>query len=338
MTKIMKVDNPTVANILFNEENVTHRQMGIDTIELIANYETVVKLVEKQGFSLFRPKKAKSNKTFKRVEYALKEDSKRRYKASSFSPIVEMVKLPKVQGRGQKPLLMSIVRNIPVLFDVATHHKQAKDTFCLVIFAGLHQPTKKISHKAMSTISKFTNRKTFKVRSIDVAIDTTDFRSISHKRKESFKEQLAPYSKLGVISKGSSFYINNFEHVKSISRILYYDKYLKQTQHHGQKLSKGLSNWKRLEITLTFDVTDQHNKGFTQYIEGFNFLDDLFDIDEVAKKIGITSYSHDYITYQINSLLDNRFMNNRESKEQFNSVESLARFKQSDFRRYVLAV
>lgn len=333
----MKVNSPSATNILFNEENVTHRQMGIDTIELIANYETVSKLVAKYGFKLFSPKKAKSNKTFKRVEYALKQDNKTRYKADSFTPIVEMVKLPKVKGRGQKPLLMSVIRNIPVLFDVATHHKLAKDTFCMVIFAGLHQPTRKVSSEAMTFVSKLTKRKTFKLRSIDVAIDTTDFRSISHSRKESFKEQLASYSK-GVISKGSSLYINNFEHVKSISRILYYDKYLKQTQHHGQKLSNDLRNWKRLEITLTFDVTKKENQGFTQYIEGFNFLDDLFDIDEVAKKIGITSYSHDYITYQINSLLDNRFMNNRESKEQFNSVESLARFKQSDFRRYVLAV
>ncbi|MBU1666929.1 hypothetical protein KKC13_00800 [bacterium] len=338
MTKIMKIDNPSIADILFTEENITHNKIGIDTVELIANYETVVKLVHKEGFSLFRPKKSKTNKTFKRVEYALKEDNKTRYKADSFSPIVEMVKLPKVKGRGQKPLLMSIIRNIPVLFDVATHHKLAKDTFCMVIFAGLHQPTKKISSEAMKIISKFTKRKTFKVHSLDIAIDTTDFRSISHKRKESFKEQLAPYSKHGVISKGSSLYINTIEHC-SISRILYYNKYLKQTKHHKQGgISSDLRHWKRLEVTVTFDVTDKHNKGFTQYMESLNLINDLYDIDEVARLAGIKGYNHDYLEYQINSLLDNRFMNNRASKEQFNSSEALTRFKTSDFRRFGIEI
>ena len=39
---------------------------------------------------------------------------------------------------------------------------------------------------------------------IDLAIDTTDHRSITYKRKGAFKDDLMPYSKQGVISKGSS--------------------------------------------------------------------------------------------------------------------------------------
>jgi len=151
-----------------------------------------------------------------------------------------------------------------------------------------------------------------------------------------------PFSKCGVIippNGATSLYINEVEGLERISRILYYDKYLKQTQHHKQRgINADLRNWKRLEVTLTFDVTKRENKGFTQYIESLNFIDDLYEVQAVATKAKIKSYDTDYLTYQLNSFIDNRFLNNRESKEQFNSVESLKRFKQSDFRRYVLAI
>jgi hypothetical protein len=68
------------------------------------------------------------------------------------------------------------------------------------------------------------------------------------------------------------------------------------------------------------------------------FIDDVYEVHAVAQKAKIESYEDDYLIYQLNSLLDNRFMNNKESKTQFNSVESLERFKHSDFRRYVLAI
>ena len=276
-------------------------QIGIDTIQLIANYE-----------------------------------QNQRYKTDKFKSISQIVKLSK--GKSVSNYMM-ITKNIPLLFDHATHHKKAKDSFCLITFTGLHQPNTKINSEAMKIMSKFLKRKTFKLHSLDIPIDTSDNRSINKKHEKSFKADLMPYSKCGGVNReGSSYYINNTGH-SSISKILYYDKYLKQTQYHGQKeVSNDLRNGKRLELTLTFDVTKQENKGFTQYIEGFNFLDDLYDIDEVINKVGIKTYDNDYLIYQINSLLDNRFMNNHESKEQFNSVESLERFKMSDFRRYVLAI
>ena len=222
------------------------------------------------------------------------------------------------------------------MVDVATHHKKAKDTFCLVLFAGLHQPTKKIGSEAMKIISKFLKRKAFTLYSLDLAIDTTDHRSITHNRKEAFRDNLMPYSKHGVICKGSSLYINNLDH-PSISRVLYYDKYLKQlSQQKKEIIGNDLRAWKRLEVTLTFDVTQKHNKGFINYIEGLNFVDDLHEVQEVAIKAKIKNYDNDYLVYQLNSLIDNRFMNNHESKEQFNSVDSLERFKHSDFRRYTI--
>ena len=74
------------------------------------------------------------------------------------------------------------------------------------------------------------------------------------------------------------------------------------------------------------------------YIESINFIDDLYEVDAVARKAKVKNYDEDYLIYQLNSFIDNRFMNNHESKEQFNSVQSLERFKSSDFRRYLLPI
>lgn len=342
MTKIMNITNPSIADMAFTPRYITHNQMGIDNIELIAKYEVFKKMTECLGLTIKPMPAPQTEETdpkkniLKRIAHEMKEDNAKRLKADKFQPIVEHIALPKV-GKS-KALYITVIRNIPTLFDVATHHKKAKDTFCLILFAGLHQPTKKIGSDAMQIVSKFIKRKAFTLRSIDLAIDTTDHQSINYKRKGAFKDDLLPYSKQGVISKGSSLYINNLNH-QSISRVLYYDKYLKQlNQQKKEKIGEELKGWKRLEVTLTFDVTKKENKGFTHYMESLNFVDDLYEVDDVAKLAGIKSYDRDYLEYQINSLLDNRTMNNRASKEQFNSVESLERFKQSEFRRYTLAI
>ncbi|MBU1669328.1 hypothetical protein KKC13_13035 [bacterium] len=312
-------------------------QIGIDTIQLIANYKTVVKLVERMGLSVTTPSKnSPVSRTITDIENI--KDPNQRYKCDDFQVVTEIVKLTK--GKSVSNYMM-ITKNLPLLFDHATHHKKAKDSFCLITFTGLHQPNSKINSEAMKIVSTFTKRKTFKRVSLDIAIDTQeDKQPIKYSRKEPFRADLMPYSKLGVIvppNGATSLYINNVSHF-SIGRILYYDKYLKEKNYLKREVHHDLKNWKRLEVTVTFDVTDKHNKGFTQYMESLNFIDDLYDINEVARLAKIKNYATDYLTYQINSLLDNRFMNNHESKRQFNSVESLTRFKMSDFRRYVLAI
>ena len=336
----MNVVSPSIADILFNQATITHKQMGIDTIRLTPIYSTLIKTIEKMGLKAVKASKnSPVSQTITKLLKDAKHDAKKRYTVEKFSPVVEVVKLTKGKSVSN---YMIIIRNTPLLFELATHHKKAKDTFCMVVFTGLHQPTKPIKSEAVKIMSKFLKRKTFKLYSLDVAVDSNDPKSISHKRKEAFKDDLMPFSKRGVIippNGATSLYINEVEGLERISRILYYDKYLKQTQHHKQRgINADLQNWKRLEVTLTFDVTKRENKGFTQYIEGFNFIDDLCELDEVSKKTGVKSYDTDYLIYQINSLVDNRFMNNHESKTQFNSVDALERFKSSDFRRYVLAV
>ena len=134
----------------------------------------------------------------------------------------------------------------------------------------------------------------------------------------------------------TSLYVNDLDHIEGINRILYYDKYLKEKNYLKREISDNHNNWKRLEITLTFDVTTKKNKGFTQYIKSLKFVNDLCNIEEVIKKANIKQYENDYLLYQLNTIIDKRFLNNRESVKQFNSVQSLERFKSSDFRRYTL--
>jgi hypothetical protein len=306
---------------------------GIDTIQLIANYETFKKMAVKLGLTI--EEMPKSNKLYEKIDDEVKADSKRRLEVDKFTPIIEVIRLPKVEPK-DKSLYISIVRNSPTLFNIATHHKKAKDSFCMVTFAGLHQPTKNISSEAMKIISKFLKRKTFKLYRYDIAIDTKDNKPINSERREEFKGDLSPFSKHGVKLEKTSLYINKIDH-ETISRINYYDKFQKQQYNQGkEKIGKDLKDWKRFEVTLTFDVTKRENRGFFHYMESLNLINDLETIDDMAKRAGINSYRDDYLIYQLNSFKDNRFLNNHESQKQFNSLEALERFNRSDSKRFRL--
>ena len=327
-------ETPSIDEVRFNTSSIIYNNIGIDTIQLIANYKTAIKLVERMGLSVVNPSK-NSPVSERIIKIENSKDKSNRYKTDDFKPCTQIVKLSNGKSLSN---YMIITQNIPLLFDHAEHHKKAKDTFCLITFAGLHQPTKQIESEAMKIISKFLKRKTFKVLSFDIAIDTEDKEPISYKRKNSFKEQLAPFfASVGVISIGSSLYANNLEPY-ILYRILYYDRYWKMTKYHKQKgLHYDLKDWKRLEITINpMPITDKENKGFIDYIKSLEFYNSLSLIDEVISKVKIKNSTYDYFVYQINSFLDNRVLNNRASREQFNSVESLERFKQSEFRRYTI--
>ena len=125
----------TTHEIEINNNFMTYNQMGIDTIELIAKYETVIKLIEKIGLTV--KEIDKNHKVYKKYLDEVKADSKKRLFSSEYPLSVEIVELPKVNPK-DKGFYITIVKNIPTLFDIATHHKKAKDSFCLIIFAGLH--------------------------------------------------------------------------------------------------------------------------------------------------------------------------------------------------------
>jgi len=336
MTKRLNDSYLSIADIMALNGRFILANQGIDTIKLVAKYEVFKKMAEKMGLTL--EPLAENNKLWKKVDDEVKSDTKRRLKAENFKPSIEVIKLPKVNPK-DKDLYISITRNTPLLFDVATKRKTSKDTFCLITFAGLHQPTKRINSEAVKIISKFLKRKAFKTQRIEIATDTKERTPINKEGTKVFKERLAPYSKRGVTLEKSSYYINNPTVSKGskISKIIFYDKYNKQRNQQKEIITNDLKTWRRLEITLTFDVTKRSNKGFIAYMESMGFLDDLYEVHTINQQANIKNYADDYLIMQLNSFLDNRFLNNRESKEQFNSVNALERFKSSDFRRYILA-
>ena len=317
------------------EDSISYNQMGIDTIELVAKYETLMNIVKRNHLNVTMLDKRQKHhkKALERVLKGRTTDNKTRLKEEDFKPIVERIELPKVKPK-DKGFYITIIRNIPLLFDIATHRKKAKDSYCLIILAGLHQPSKRISSESVKIIKRILNRKTFRVHRIDIAIDTKDKQPINYRRSKEFEADLLPYSKDGVTLEKTSLYINNIDH-SNINKVLYYDKYKKQCdKQRKEKIDDSLKDWKRLEFILKFDVTQRENRGFRNYIDSTNFINDLDFIDDVAEKAGVKSYKSDYLIYQLNSLIDNRFLNNKESKKQFNSEEALKRFNRSDSRRF----
>ena len=314
-------NNFSIDNIIFNTQ-------GIDTVVQIANYKTLSNILLKDDRYLeSNTKNLPISPYLKGIENQLKYDDKNRYKKDDFMPLIEYVKISKGKGLSN---YMLVVRNIPVLFDYATTNKKAKDTFCMIIFSGLHQPTKAIPNEAIKFISKILKRKAFKLHSVDVATDYINKEPINYKSKTTFKKRLKKYNDNSYIIKGSSLYCNEVKH-KNINKILLYDKYNKQKVHQKQMIHNNLANWKRLEI----EIRPTKKSNFIDFIKSDDFKKDSLGVyRDISKKLKVSELDHNYINYQINSILDNRIINNAQSKKQFNSKESLKRFNSSTFKPY----
>jgi len=141
-------------DLLIKNGFILHNDKKVHTIQLIANYKTVVKLVERMGLKSLRASKSSP------VEGTSK-DTATRYKIEDFKAISEVVKLTKGKSLSDN---MMITRNIPLLFDYATEHKKAKGSYCLITFTGLDEPKEK---KEFNIILKIISRKTFKLYKIE---------------------------------------------------------------------------------------------------------------------------------------------------------------------------
>ena len=83
-------------------------QIGIDTIQLIANYKTVVKLVERMGLGVTTPSKnSPVSRTITNIENI--KDPNQRYKVENFKVLTQIVKLSK----GQSVSNYMIAKNAP---------------------------------------------------------------------------------------------------------------------------------------------------------------------------------------------------------------------------------
>ena len=174
--------------------------------------------------------------------------------------------------------------------------------------------------------------------SIDIATDTKDPTPINYKSKTPHGATAKQLQSLGVISHATSLYVNKPKN-ENIGRVLYYDKYLKQTKHHKQRLAPSLKEWKRLEVTLRVDIfKTPHRKNFIGYINSPEFMESMEAVYKTITTYKIKSYDDTYLLYQLNGFINNRMLNNQVTKRQYNSKESIERFRGSDFRRYILSI
>lgn len=334
MTNTKRIFNPS--NFTYTISNILYNHQGIDTIRLIAKYDVVKKLCDRLGLNITLPQSnTPLSQKIKDFEAKASIDKATRYKKELFKPTMEVVKLS--QGMALSNYMV-ITRNTPLLFDYAKHHKKAKDTYCTIEFSGLHQPTAKINKEAIQLISKFLKRKAFKVYSMDVAIDTKDPKDVNYRRKKEHGKTAKQLKKNSVVSHGSSLYINKPKG-DNIGRVLYYDKFSKEVKYHKKRLSPSLKEWKRLEITFALNIYQKASRrGFIEYVNSTQFLDAMAEAQTITKQYRIKSYDDTYLIYQLNSFIDNRVINNKESKTRFNSIESVKRFEVSDFRRWIIAI
>lgn len=304
--------------MIFSVENTIFNNRGIDTVRQVAHYSTLKNIIVKHGLTIRTElKNLPINPYLASIEQSLKNDPKNRYKKEAFKPIIEYVKIS--QGSGLSNYII-IIKNIPLLFEHALAHKKAKDTFCLVVYTGLHQPTKHISNEAVKLISKLLKRKTFTLLNCDVATDYKDAKDIDYRRKEEFKSRLGEVCDNSYIIKQNSLYCNQTT-LKGVDKILLYDKYKKQTVHQKQRLHVSLKEWKRLEITLT-------PKGKTDFMSFIKTeLDEAIQkADVIAKGLRIAGFKDDYLLYQIKALTDARTLNKKPATARFNSKQALESF------------
>jgi len=327
MTTTMYQPNPSLVE--FTRENIIYNQQGIDSISFMARHGMVIKLFERLGFRATRASNTPVTKQIKALSERATHSDKRRYDTGEPASR-EVFKTTKGSSLSSYVI---VERYTAPTMDYDAHHAKAKGTYCLVHFMGLHQPTKRLHSDVIGVVADIMKRKRFKLYSYDLATDIRDPREITSQRKEAFKYDLNPISKYGVISTGSSLYINNPQGVERVSRILFYDKYHKQTRGQKQSLSLNLMAWRRGEITITFDLCKKENRmSGAEYFKSLSFINDLSVINDIMGRMNPNGWGKGYLNYQINSLLDKRVMNNTESKKRFNSIEALRRFETSGFR------
>ena len=311
-------------------DDIIFNNKGIDTISQIANYETVLNILHKNNMIIEdNIKHTPIMPYIGKIQEQLTYDNKTRYKTNDFKPIIKYSKISKGVGLSN---YIIIIQNTPTLFDYATSQKKAKDFYCMVIYTGLHQPSKNISNESIKFISKMLKRKSFKTY-CDMAIDYIDHKPINYKRKEEVQKALKHDTDFkDYIITGTSLYCNSTNH-QTIKKVLIYDKYNKQKIYHKQLIKSNLNGWKRLEI----QIQPSTKQDFYSYIKSDEFKKDSLGVfDTISKRVGVSNIDNSYLTYQISSILDNRIINNKNSIKQYNSKDSLTRFKMSEFKPYMI--
>lgn len=185
--------------------------------------------------------------------------------------------------RGVKSLSNTILflENSKELHDIARKNKKKLDYYVMIIFAGLHQPSKDIESNVFKTLAQFVRR--FKTYSFDLAYDFDSERNIDYTLKEWLGSNTKQWSGGQIISVGKSLYANRIVDSKryyNLSRILFYDKFYKQKHYHKEKIPQKYEHWKRLELTFNLKAK------FLEQVENESINEALDVLNDMARSIG----------------------------------------------------
>lgn len=152
--------------------------------------------------------------------------------------------------RGNKSLsnTMIVIENSVELNNLCKERKKRYGTYVKVVFAGLFQPTRAIKPLTMKVLKTFLSK--YNIWDMDLAVDILSKDKSSDKRK--FKNAVKGISSddSKIYTQYSTTYANSC--VGKVEKVLIYDKYIKESIYHKQRLCKALKNWKRIELRVRF--------------------------------------------------------------------------------------
>ncbi|PAF44146.1 hypothetical protein [Helicobacter sp. 11S02629-2] len=146
---------------------------------------------------------------------------------------------------------MIVLENTTKTYALARKNHKRLNTYVMVIFPGLHQPSKNINAKTLKLLRKLRDK--IVTDSIDLALDFSLKSEVSspeiRTKTKKVLEHLAKRNR-DFNYYHQSIYLNKPRPISGLQRVLLYDKYQKQTNFHAEPIKEELKDWKRLELTF----------------------------------------------------------------------------------------
>lgn len=151
--------------------------------------------------------------------------------------------------RGGKSLTNTLImlENTQSLNELCRKNKKAYGTYVEIVFAGLYQPSREILPKTHKVLKAFLDR--FKAAYKDIAKDFILEDDISNS-KENFKKAVLNLNSGEIWTENKTTHYANDCKDKDIKKVFIYDKYVKETIYHKQRLNPSLKKWVRVEMRI----------------------------------------------------------------------------------------
>lgn len=203
--------------------------------------------------------------------------------------------------RGGKSLTntLILIENSDELNKLCKERKKKMGTYVMVVFAGLYQPSREIKPLTHKVLKAFLRK--FNIWEMDYAVDIISGDEINNSGKDKFRDAVKCVSVDDtVFCEKTTIYVNNCK--GDIKRVLIYDKFLKESTYHKQRLSRVLSGWRRIEMRV--NVRKRFSKIESEEIDYYTSI-----LDEIARKYNhlvLFGVVHNTLNSQLNYFKDGR--------------------------------